>query len=1582
MGKNIVPVVKSQIPEFVKADHPQFQYFIEAYYEYLEKTSDSESTGVKDLFRDNPNAGALIANAQENRNLYDSIQTFLDYFAKELIPVNISGNAVTDAFLLNKVRDLYLSKGTPKSFQLLFRLLYGEEIEVLEPRTRIIEASEGLYVQFSQMKAAVVANEDDLVDFNFELATISLDTSLDSDISDSENTEILTVIDATYDGVGNENQIILNLILTAVPGLDTKLSFGDEYNLRDALDLQKEVRIKVISHVNSVAIDSEGSGHRIGDTFTIRDNYSKVKVSVDQIGSGPIQKVQVRERGLNYAVGDTIEFINVNSQDGTGAIASVTAVDADGSITEIDGTRLRTGKNHEGYLSDDFQPVAIPIIQGGVYTSIPKPFIRTVNGEGAEIDGWSSNVGRITSISVRDTGFFDSDRNGAVVVDEPFTIGISNVEEDIPLGSHVEFQYFDAEEENRSFKDDSEVLVVNFFRGYNADELRENETQYTKISENGPWAFSDSITNDSEKLLEADSDGFQWTTFYAGGDSRGIAYFKFPISYDSENFVFNFRTVVITDSDKDSDIIDKWILDSEFNLRNVTYTYATGDSEGHKVRKFPVYIEDSEFYRLDDYHWNKVKNNNRLKASSSVITRDGTGSIISVQQYKIAELVYTTEKTLSIIEADSEGLYRSVGQWTGTNRGGIVISKSSDNRNLTIIPRAGVVSSLDSEMQFPTIESIDAFASRDYGLLRLARINPQTGTILTPETFPISNVITSYAKPSVKVNMTVAALTEKQFVDESGFLSSVSGGVLRDNFTISEYAYILQTNTPMDTWRGKVKEILHPAGLYLFGELNVNSTYDVQTSTTYQPISAIEYEKGRMTFSDEDDYYDDEEREGIAVLADTSVFESNPYNAVSYTNNASGVYLTADYTQQVVKNSIRSQRGNSYFDYEPVGLVHRTWDGFDSEKAYVAVRNLVAAGDTEATRKYGHLFTTRAGIIEPNYNVIPFFEFTSEQTTQQFDSDVPEHRSIYIANTSSSIRVTTDNAKYVSQSLRLVDSDSMRIRMPDWLGRDSDFTIECFIRIDSDSPSEGFVFGITDSDENTYSHTLKLSDFDSDITVGEWHHLAYVKSGAKDFYLLNGQVYTGGTGYSDTLVNTIKEPGPSDSDFYGKYLSTTRATDGGILPDGNTYARMILKRPTSTNGWTDSDSEQFKNERWNIWNEFTASQAGQKTYFVSWESATVYRDSETTNNHRNFDLHSADGSVSVDGTRYFLPTDMKLKDNFRKASSGFGTNTQRTYYFPLRREKQVYQQSLVIGNGFKGLISNIHISKTARYDSDSVIDYSRSKPDNDTIALLNFDVNTGRLDSDNYIAQPLKRGIKNKSLTYSPNYGLYSRIDGQHNEIGIAQVYFEDFAQYRAYDSEVPTDVFSRFDAINTGMKAIDYTRLYDSRGDSDLMFKFPAIRRMDILIDKQKDLNKALRLNKDFVYKANNQTYYDLEAYEMKYNNFTSNRDSDITDGYVIPGKITNRLNVSQTIESNDSDSELNNGDTKYRLTRKLDIEHDRSYEKTPRTSAAYGKFGDSDRESTIVVRQSFLREINNSVQYIDRDSDFIDHLDRKRTK
>ena len=62
MAKHILPIVKSQLPEFIRSEHPQFQLFINAYYEYLEKQTDSESTSALNLFKSAPNAGKIINN--------------------------------------------------------------------------------------------------------------------------------------------------------------------------------------------------------------------------------------------------------------------------------------------------------------------------------------------------------------------------------------------------------------------------------------------------------------------------------------------------------------------------------------------------------------------------------------------------------------------------------------------------------------------------------------------------------------------------------------------------------------------------------------------------------------------------------------------------------------------------------------------------------------------------------------------------------------------------------------------------------------------------------------------------------------------------------------------------------------------------------------------------------------------------------------------------------------------------------------------------------------------------------------------------------------------------------------------------------------------------------------------------------------------------------------------------------------------------------------------------------------------------------------------------------------------------------
>ena len=217
MAKHILPIVKSQLPEFIRSEHPQFQLFVDAYYEYLEKQSDSDSTSALNLFKSVPNAGDLINNAEQYRDVHTTLDEFKDYFQKQLTPFVITGNKVTDGIILQKARDVYLSKGSPNSFALLFRMLYGEEIDLFEPKNQILISSESLYTSFVQIKAEVVQNESNLGDFNYELSTIRLDSdTVDSDAS----TNILTVLDGTFTGVTKNNKTVLSLYLTKNPDSD------------------------------------------------------------------------------------------------------------------------------------------------------------------------------------------------------------------------------------------------------------------------------------------------------------------------------------------------------------------------------------------------------------------------------------------------------------------------------------------------------------------------------------------------------------------------------------------------------------------------------------------------------------------------------------------------------------------------------------------------------------------------------------------------------------------------------------------------------------------------------------------------------------------------------------------------------------------------------------------------------------------------------------------------------------------------------------------------------------------------------------------------------------------------------------------------------------------------------------------------------------------------------------------------------------------------------------------------------------------------------------------------------------------
>ena len=126
--------VEGQLPQFVKQDHATFVAFLEAYYEYMEQTGKPYE---------------IIGNLRNYFNVDKTVDDFLQYFKKHFgkdIPETVFAVANKPS-VLKHLRDFYRAKGSEKSFQFLFRLLYQEEIEFYFPSVDILRVSDGRYTK-------------------------------------------------------------------------------------------------------------------------------------------------------------------------------------------------------------------------------------------------------------------------------------------------------------------------------------------------------------------------------------------------------------------------------------------------------------------------------------------------------------------------------------------------------------------------------------------------------------------------------------------------------------------------------------------------------------------------------------------------------------------------------------------------------------------------------------------------------------------------------------------------------------------------------------------------------------------------------------------------------------------------------------------------------------------------------------------------------------------------------------------------------------------------------------------------------------------------------------------------------------------------------------------------------------------------------------------------------------------------------------------------------------------------------------------------------------------------------------------
>lgn len=150
---NISTLVPYQFPQFYQDNYPVFLAFVKAYYQYLEQQ------------------GNPLYYSRNFLNLTDidkTLDSFLVFF-KEKYFVNIQLNTQADTRqLIKHALDIYRSKGTEREIQLLFQLLFDEQISFYYPKNDIFRLSYGTwyvptYLELTLLSSNILLNQKEIV---------------------------------------------------------------------------------------------------------------------------------------------------------------------------------------------------------------------------------------------------------------------------------------------------------------------------------------------------------------------------------------------------------------------------------------------------------------------------------------------------------------------------------------------------------------------------------------------------------------------------------------------------------------------------------------------------------------------------------------------------------------------------------------------------------------------------------------------------------------------------------------------------------------------------------------------------------------------------------------------------------------------------------------------------------------------------------------------------------------------------------------------------------------------------------------------------------------------------------------------------------------------------------------------------------------------------------------------------------------------------------------------------------------------------------------------------------------------------
>lgn len=286
----IAPIIRQKLPSFVTSLYPEFTEFVMSYFDSLEH--DGRVINEITNFIDNTDS------TNESAKYWDKILADLSWHLNTDFKVD-------KRLFVTFVRHYYMSRGTAKSIEFLFKLLYNTKPKIIYPRDKLLIPSNSEYTSNTTM-------------YLKNTASMSLLRRMQ---------ELAQNFGLVGTGITSGSLMIVDNVDLLEGKIRLFISTSDTFTPHESIELSGSNFKHIFENVPVFDIIPVKAKNPVTE---YNFNVGNIPLSITSIDNGYIKDYVIKNAGSGYVVGDYIVDI-YNS----GVYAEVTEVSDNGSIEKI-----------------------------------------------------------------------------------------------------------------------------------------------------------------------------------------------------------------------------------------------------------------------------------------------------------------------------------------------------------------------------------------------------------------------------------------------------------------------------------------------------------------------------------------------------------------------------------------------------------------------------------------------------------------------------------------------------------------------------------------------------------------------------------------------------------------------------------------------------------------------------------------------------------------------------------------------------------------------------------------------------------------------------------------------------------------------------------------------------------------------------------------------------------------------------------------------------------------------------------------------------------------------------------------------